>query len=344
MSAPQPGWYPDPTDERRWRWWNGTIWTDEIGENGRRRSEPLAPQRAKRRVPGWAWVLIGLVLLPILLALWPLLGAAAIVVVVTGVVALATKSRTWLRFPSRKVAAGVTAAAAVIVLATGGLSAAALTYAPAPPVVAEPAPLARPVDGARSTPTADSALPTSSVASPSPTKTSSASPSATPKPTPTRTAKPPPAPVVRTVEVSVTSAIPFARTSVDDAAIPRGQSRLAVAGVDGEAVSVFSVTTVDGVETERTLIRESVSREAVAEVTAVGTYEAPPPVAEPVPEPPASDGCHSSYADACVPIDSDVDCAGGSGNGPSYFEGIARVVGPDVYDLDRDGDGWACNG
>lgn len=52
--------------------------------------------------------------------------------------------------------------------------------------------------------------------------------------------------------------------------------------------------------------------------------------------------CHPSYEEKCVPIASDVDCAGGSGNGPAYVRGPVRVVGPDVYGLDRDGDGRAC--
>ena len=52
--------------------------------------------------------------------------------------------------------------------------------------------------------------------------------------------------------------------------------------------------------------------------------------------------CHSSYSGKCVPIASDVDCAGGSGNGPAYVSGPVRVVGPDVYRLDRDKDGWGC--
>ncbi|MFE3444069.1 MULTISPECIES: hypothetical protein [Nocardia] len=51
-------------------------------------------------------------------------------------------------------------------------------------------------------------------------------------------------------------------------------------------------------------------------------------------------GCHESY-DPCVPITSDVDCAGGSGNGPEYT-GRVRVIGPDEYDLDRDGNGIGC--
>ncbi|MGK8465847.1 hypothetical protein [Nocardia cyriacigeorgica] len=42
-----------------------------------------------------------------------------------------------------------------------------------------------------------------------------------------------------------------------------------------------------------------------------------------------------------MPITSDVDCAGGSGNGPEYT-GRVRVIGPDEYDLDRDGNGIGC--
>ena len=45
-----------------------------------------------------------------------------------------------------------------------------------------------------------------------------------------------------------------------------------------------------------------------------------------------------------MPIDSDVDCAGGSGNGPSYVHAKRfRVVGEDIYGLDGpDNDGIAC--
>ena len=52
--------------------------------------------------------------------------------------------------------------------------------------------------------------------------------------------------------------------------------------------------------------------------------------------------CNPNYT-PCVPIASDVDCAGGRGNGPAYVQGPVRVVGTDVYELDRDGDGIACD-
>ncbi len=53
------------------------------------------------------------------------------------------------------------------------------------------------------------------------------------------------------------------------------------------------------------------------------------------------DGCDPNYS-GCVPIASDVDCAGGSGNGPAYVAGPVRVTGYDIYGLDRDGDGYGC--
>lgn len=56
---------------------------------------------------------------------------------------------------------------------------------------------------------------------------------------------------------------------------------------------------------------------------------------------PEQAACHPSYS-GCLRADaSDYDCAGGSGNGP-YYTGRVRVIGPDVFGLDRDGNGWGC--
>jgi hypothetical protein len=54
-----------------------------------------------------------------------------------------------------------------------------------------------------------------------------------------------------------------------------------------------------------------------------------------------AESCDPNYS-PCVPIDDDVDCANGRGNGPSYVDGPVEVIGSDIYDLDRDGDGVAC--
>lgn len=54
-----------------------------------------------------------------------------------------------------------------------------------------------------------------------------------------------------------------------------------------------------------------------------------------------SSSCHPSYT-PCVPIASDVDCAGGGGDGPVFVRGPIYVVGSDVYLLDGNNDGVAC--
>lgn len=63
--------------------------------------------------------------------------------------------------------------------------------------------------------------------------------------------------------------------------------------------------------------------------------QALPPVA---PEPPMDCQGYSP----CITPGSDVDCDGGSGNGPRYIQGPVSVSGPDPYGLDSDGDGVAC--
>jgi hypothetical protein len=70
--------------------------------------------------------------------------------------------------------------------------------------------------------------------------------------------------------------------------------------------------------------------------------ECPPP-----PQPPSSGGGGGGGTDCqgyspCLPPGPDVDCAGGSGDGPRYVEGPVQVTGSDPYGLDSDGDGIGC--
>ena len=142
-------------------------------------------------------------------------------------------------------------------------------------------------------------------------------------------------PVTSYQEIRETEVIPFEKTTKEDSALAEGTTRVTVAGVDGEKTIVYRVTLVDGVETDRELLSESITTPPVSEETTIGTY------VEPVVQPAASN-CDSNYSGACVPIASDVDCAGGSGNGPAYVSGPVYVVGSDIYRLDGDGDGVGC--
>ena len=168
--------------------------------------------------------------------------------------------------------------------------------------------------------------------------------SATEKPHSFVASTPTPTPAPTTFEmVDVVTAIPFELSTVDDPERDLGTTAIVTAGVEGSKVTTYRVTKVDGKETARTVVKETVTTPPVTEVTANGTREqqaaAPAPL---VAQEPAGQ-CDPNYADACVPIASDVDCADGSGNGPAYVQGPVRVVGTDIYGLDRDGDGIGCD-
>jgi hypothetical protein len=84
------------------------------------------------------------------------------------------------------------------------------------------------------------------------------------------------------------------------------------------------------------------TRQQQAAAAAAAAAKAQVPVQPVIPAAPS--GCDPNYAGACVPIASDVDCAGGSGNGPAYVRGPVTVVGSDIYRLDSDHDGVGCEG
>ena len=91
----------------------------------------------------------------------------------------------------------------------------------------------------------------------------------------------------------------------------------------------YEITQTNGVQTDKRLVKESVTKKPITEVIAIGTQR------EPL--------CDPNYGGACVPIASDVDCEGGGGNGPAYVRGPVTVTGNDIYELDRDGDGVGCD-
>jgi hypothetical protein len=120
--------------------------------------------------------------------------------------------------------------------------------------------------------------------------------------------------------------------------------------VDTDPAAVTSVAT-----TSPTPVRAAVAATDVAAPPTTGKAEprattTKPPAPKPTrtkrkttaPKPEPKPKCDPNYGGGCVPIADDVDCAGGSGNGPEYFSGVAQVIGSDIYDLDRDNDGDAC--
>ena len=319
MANMQAGWFTDPFDSTKLRWWDGSSWSDNVSRGGAVWREafpvpPVAPITAASRFPVWAWIALGVAGLIAVLLIPSLVPLASVVALVTGIVALVKKTPTWLRLKSRNVAVTVTASAAALLLVSGVVTASSAPTAPQNDALVGAVPLVSDEDAGESD------------------ARSAPSQASTPTPTPT--------PRTTTRDETVTQPIAFERVTVEDGTFARGTTQITTGGADGEKTLTYRVTLSDGKEVSRELVSEVVTREPVAEVTSLGTYDAPPPP-PPAPVVEAS-GCDSNYAEACVPIDSDVDCAWGSGNGPSYFDGVALVVGSDIYDLDRDGDGYAC--
>lgn len=334
------GWYPSHTAPGRQEYWDGSRWTGAYAPEPPQHVFPppptaqAVPSASVRTMGISTWIGIGLV------SLWLIISLASggvpaalinggVVILVTALYVVITGRRSWMRLKGRKFGA-ILAGAALLVTFTG---AGIVPREPTTDVVAL-------VDSSESMDPQSSAT-----SAPAPQATTSASP--TPKATPTATPTPTPTatkPLVVTKKVTETQAVDFTVTTVDNASLAAGTTQVVTPGQPGKRTVVYSVTYTDGVETGRMLLTETVTVQPVAQVVANGTYVAPPPPA-PVPlvaEPPAGGGCDSNY-DPCVPIASDVDCAGGSGNGPAYVSGPVYVIGTDVYELDRDGDGIACD-
>jgi hypothetical protein len=137
--------------------------------------------------------------------------------------------------------------------------------------------------------------------------------------------------VTTTKEVVEFRTIPFKKKTVTDDSLAKGEKTIRTAGVNGTRRLTYRVTAVNGVQTAKHLLSQAVAKQPRTQITVVGTKV----------DEPQSSGCDPNYS-GCVPIASDVDCSGGSGNGPEYVDGPVDVIGSDIYRLDADHDGVGC--
>lgn len=147
---------------------------------------------------------------------------------------------------------------------------------------------------------------------------------------------PSPTPVITVRHLTMREPIPFKRVRRHDPSMDIGTERVTTPDKKGVRTILYEVKYRGGVETSHRVLQKKISVKPVNQVTSIGTRKPPAPQAVP------QSGCDPNYSGGCVPIDSDVDCAGGSGNGPSYVQGPVSVVGSDIYDLDADHDGLGC--
>jgi hypothetical protein len=86
---------------------------------------------------------------------------------------------------------------------------------------------------------------------------------------------------------------------------------------------------------------EAAAAKAAADKAAAAKAAAARAAAAATPPTTSAPNCTPGY-DPCIPPGPDVDCAGGTGNGPRYVHGPITVTGSDPYRLDADHNGIGC--
>ena len=273
------------------------------------RSRTTPTSTTKKSARGWriAALVLGPILLGAVLARWSPVATVLTVLAVAGLGLFALIARPVPALGLRTRVSGLAVIGMAMLLIIGGGAAAASN--------AQDAPTARPNDST----SRPQALVDTGTAAP-------AQPTAAPTTFDTSTEE---------------VAVPFQQTTIDDPQRDKGTTAIVTAGVAGVKTIVYKITLVNGIETSREKVSEAITTPPIDEVTAIGS-KPPAPVAAPLVQQ-GNASCDPNYSGACVPIATDVDCAGGGGDGPAYVQGPVRVTGRDIYKLDRDGDGIACD-
>jgi hypothetical protein len=84
-------------------------------------------------------------------------------------------------------------------------------------------------------------------------------------------------PAVTTKFSVETVSIPFTSTTVEDATLAKGTSKITTAGVAGSKTLTYKVTYTDGKQTAKELVSTKVDKEPVTQVTSIGTHVAQKP-------------------------------------------------------------------
>ncbi|PPF86257.1 hypothetical protein C5B96_04925 [Subtercola sp. Z020] len=190
--APQvpAGWYADATDASRIRYWDGRAWTEHTAPvpggaapvpgaaplPGGAAPLPVAEAAARRGVPASTWIVGGVLLVVLLIALITGFGrfllVLGLIALATGAYVLITRKRSWALLPTTRGAGGAVLAAGLVVAVIGGVVSGA--------------------SGQPSTPRQASAVVTASAAPAAAAASTAPTAPATPLPTSTPTAAPAP--------------------------------------------------------------------------------------------------------------------------------------------------------
>ena len=321
MSTPA-GWYPDPHDATRLRYWDGTQWT----EDSRAAATPPPPGSSApgtASVPWWQS--------------WPAIIVGFFLCFIPGLIAL------WARRGTSNTVKGWVTVGAALVLVL------AVVFSPDEPdnteTVADPVATITPTPSTTETEASTVKVPAvegrNVAAAQSALRQDGFSITVQRSPSGQPTGR-------------VLQQTPRAGTRVDEgdevilvvaAPLPRvpnvvgSSQKAATKSLEQAGFKVATRTQQTSSAKPGTVVQQSPSGGARLRPGARVTIT----LAKAPPKPPPSSqpsNCTPGYS-PCLPPASDYDCAGGTGDGPKYT-GPVRVTGSDPYDLDSDNDGYGC--
>lgn len=91
-------------------------------------------------------------------------------------------------------------------------------------------------------------------------------------------------PRVETRTETETVEIPYETVTKPDASLVKDETKVTSVGENGLRELIYEVTYTDGVETDRQLVSDTVTKPAVSRIIAEGTYVAPAPAAKSAPQ------------------------------------------------------------
>ncbi len=154
--------------------------------------------------------------------------------------------------------------------------------------------------------------------------------------------------VIEEKEHTTDEIIAFSSSTIEDASLPQGTTRMKTAGSNGSKTKTWKVTYKNGVESSRVLESEIVTANPVNEVKVVGTMVPQPepqrrvpvmsepmrPLPQPAPPQPTGE-CDPNYT-PCIPY-----VPGNTLNCPDIAV-MVQIVGDDHNKFDADNDGVGC--
>jgi hypothetical protein len=133
--------------------------------------------------------------------------------------------------------------------------------------------------------------------------------------------------------------------SVTSAATTSASAQQAVdatlAAAKAAAQKAAAATASKAAAAEAAAVKAAAAKAAADKAAAAKAAAARAAAAAAAPPTTSASNCTPGY-DPCIPPGPDVDCAGGTGNGPRYVQGPITVTGNDPYRLDADHNGIGC--